>query len=188
MSRGAIEDVEHTVTIRPHHRLARTPADLDIAQHRHLRRIPIELIVRRELVVPLELSCIGIQRDHRRAIQVVAHAIVTVVVGTRITRAPHGEVGLRIVRAGHPNRCAAVQIRIVGLAVLAEPRLISRLTRTRYRVEAPHFVTRVDIVGRKETSHTMLAAGDTGDHFVLHDDRRDRHRILLLVIGDRCIP
>ena len=61
----AIEHVHQAVAIRPQHHLARLPAERDVGEHRHLRRVVVELVVRRELVMPLQLARIGVERDAR---------------------------------------------------------------------------------------------------------------------------
>jgi hypothetical protein len=43
-------------------------------EHRHLRGVVVELVVRRELVVPLQLAGVGVERDDAVAIEVVAEA------------------------------------------------------------------------------------------------------------------
>ena len=51
--------------------LARLPAPHAIDQHHVLARIPVVAVVRRELVVPLALAGVGIERDDRVAEQIV---------------------------------------------------------------------------------------------------------------------
>ena len=107
--------------------LARAALELDIGQHRNLRGVPIEFVVRRELVVPLQLAGIGVERDHRGTVQVVAQARIAVPIRTGIPGSPEGQIGFRIVGTGHPDGRAAVHPGIVGFAVLAEPGLIAGL-------------------------------------------------------------
>ena len=78
-----------------------------IAEHRHLGRVPVVDVVRRELVMPAQPARVGFERDERRGVEIVAFARVAVVVGSRISRAEEDEVLLRIVGAGDPNRAAA---------------------------------------------------------------------------------
>ena len=42
----AIEHVDEPVAIRPQHHLARPPLPVDVGEHRHLHRVPVELVVR----------------------------------------------------------------------------------------------------------------------------------------------
>ena len=62
----AIDRVEEPVAVGEHHDLARLPVDGELSKHGHLRRIPVVDVVRRELVVPLQLAGVGIERDDRR--------------------------------------------------------------------------------------------------------------------------
>jgi hypothetical protein len=48
----AIDGVEEAVAVGEHHDLARLAVDRQLAEHRHLRRIPVVHVVRRELIVP----------------------------------------------------------------------------------------------------------------------------------------
>ena len=91
----------------------------------HLHGIVIELVVRRELVIPFQLAGVGVQRDHRTAVEIVAHADIAVLIRARVADAPIGEVERRIVGARHPYRCAA------GLPGIARPGFVTRLRRGR---------------------------------------------------------
>ena len=71
-------DVEEPVAIGLQQQLARPSLPLRIHQHRRLRGVPVPQIVRRELVVPLQLAGLGIQRQDAVGIQIVARAIVAV--------------------------------------------------------------------------------------------------------------
>ena len=64
-------------------------------------------VVRRELVVPLQLASVRVERDDGGSEEVVAFAVGTVVVGAGIAGAEEHEVLLGIVGAGDPNRSAA---------------------------------------------------------------------------------
>ena len=59
----AIERVVEAVAVGEHHDLARLSADGEIGEDRHLGRVPVVHVVRRELVVPLELAGVGVERD-----------------------------------------------------------------------------------------------------------------------------
>ena len=70
----AIEHVEEAVAVRPQHRFARPALPPDIGQDGNLRGVLIELVVRRELVMPLQLAGVRVERDHRGGVEVVARA------------------------------------------------------------------------------------------------------------------
>jgi len=65
-------------------------------------------LVRRELVVPLQLAGTRIEGYDGMSVEVVAFAFITVVVGTRISSGPIQEPRFGIVRAGEPRRATAV--------------------------------------------------------------------------------
>ena len=121
----AIEHVHHAVAVGPEHHLARLALPLDVGEHRHLRGVVVELVVRRELVVPLQLAGVDVERDDAVAIEVVAPARAAVPVGRRIAGAEEHEIRLRIVGARVPHADAA------GLPRVAGPRLVARLALAR---------------------------------------------------------
>ena len=163
----------HSITLRG------LPCQSMSASTGNLRRVPVELVVRRELIVPLQLARIGIERDHRAAVQVVARPSGAVPVRSGIAGAPVGEVRLGIVRTGHPDRRAAVHPRV------AAPRFVARLAWPGHGVEAPHFFAGLHVPRGDEAADAELTAGGSGDHFVLHDERRHGERVAVLRIAGR---
>ena len=117
----------HSITLRG------LPLPLDVGQHRHLRRVVVDFVVRRELVVPLQLAGVGVERDDAVAVQVVAETLAAVPVGRGIAGAEVDEVRLGVVRAAVPDAGAA------GLPRVARPRLVAGLALAGDRVEAPDF-------------------------------------------------
>src|SRR5262249_50778140 len=152
------------------------------------RRIPVEFVVRRELVMPFELAGVGIDRDDGGAVEIVSNAVVAVVVGTGVAGAPHREVRLGIIGTGNPDGGSAMQVRVVGFTVFAEPCLVAGLAGSGNRVKAPDLLTRVHVERSEKAADTVFAAGDAGDHLILDGERRYRHRVLLLVVGDLNVP
>ena len=121
---GAIQRVHDAVAIGPQHHLARTALPLDIGQHRNLRGVPVHVVVRRELVIPLELSRVRVERHHRAGVQIVARAPVRIMRLARIPDPPERQVRVRIVGAHVPHRAAA------GLpAIVRRPGFVPRLAR-----------------------------------------------------------
>src|SRR5262249_20071929 len=108
---------------------------------------PIEFIVWRELVVPLQLSRVGVHGNHRRAVKIVSRAIIPVIIRTRISGAPHCEVRLRIIGPGNPNGGSTVDVGIIRFAVFTEPSFVTSLSGTGDRVETPDFFAGVDVKG-----------------------------------------
>ena len=68
----AIEHVEEAVAIAEQHRLARRALPLMSASTGTCDGVVVELVVRRELEVPLQLAGVRVERDDRVAVQVVA--------------------------------------------------------------------------------------------------------------------
>src|SRR4029434_2842506 len=124
---------------------------------RNLSRIPIELVMWRELVVPPQFSRVGIQRNHRRAVQVVAHPVIAVVVRSWIPGAPISQIRLRIIGSRRPNWRTAVQPGIVRLPVLTLPRLATGFARARHGIKTPDFLAGVHVEGGHKATNTVLA-------------------------------
>src|SRR2546429_5684758 len=102
--------------------------------------------------MPFELAGIGIDGDDGGAVEVVSNAVVAVIVGTGVAGAPHGEVRLGIIGTGNPDWGSAVQVSVVGFAVLADPGFIPGLAGSRNRVEAPDLLASVHVVGSEEAA------------------------------------
>ncbi len=85
------------------HRLAGPSLPDDIGQHGYLRGVVVQLIVRRELVVPFELARVGIECDHAVAVEVVAEARAPIPVRRGIARAEIDQVGRGIIGAVIPD-------------------------------------------------------------------------------------
>src|SRR5438874_373833 len=49
-----IDHIKHSAAVRPQHDLAGAALPIDVGEDWNLGRIPIELVMRRELVIPLE--------------------------------------------------------------------------------------------------------------------------------------
>ena len=175
----AIDRVEEAVAVGEHHDLARLSADRQLAEHRHLRRIPVVHVVRRELVVPAPLAGVGVERDERRGVEVVALARAAVVIGTGIAGAEEDQVLLGIVGPGDPDRSAAAQ---VGVALRPRPR--AGIAGPRDRVEAPGALAGVHVVCVDEPADAVLGAGDADNDLILDDERRDGGGIAQLVVRE----
>ena len=63
-------------------------------------------IVRRELVVPFQLTGISIDRDERSRIEIVAKTVGAVIVRIGVTGAPIHQVEIWVVAASHPRPTA----------------------------------------------------------------------------------
>ena len=84
-----------------------------------------------------------------------------------------------IVVAGDPHRAAA------GLPLVAlRPRLAAGLAGRGHRVRPPHLLAGVGIERRDEAANAELAAGRADHHLAVGDQRRERHVVAGLVVGD----
>src|SRR5439155_26477043 len=118
-------------------------------------------VVRRELVVPLQLARIGVERDNGVRVEIVAgipRAAIPPRVG--IAGSPEGQVRLRIIRAGHPDGCASVLPRIAG------PRVMTWLSRLRNGLEPPPLASGAHIVRGQPAVHAVLVGRWTQYHVV----------------------
>ena len=179
---GAIQHIEESIAIGLQHQLARAALPIRIDQHGHFLCIPVVNVVRRELVIPLELTGLCFQRQDRIAIQVVAFAIIAIVVGAGVAGSPVHKVKLRIVSAGHPRRARAM------LGVLALPCFRSRLARLGHRPESPHFLTGGLIVGTHKSTSAFIAARQARDDQVADHQRGRRPVIVLVPVRHLCFP
>src|SRR5215510_613629 len=109
--------------------------------------------MRRELIMPTELTGVGVKRDDRRGVEVVAFAFRTVVIGSGVTGAPVHQVEFRIVGARHPDRAAAMLPRF---RIGATPRAVTRILGAGSRIEAPDLLSALHIVGIDETADAVL--------------------------------
>ena len=104
-----IECVKEPVAVRNHDDFAKLATDGQIGLHRDVRRVPIVDIVRRELVVPLQLAGIGVKSHERTRVEIVSFAIVAIVVGIGIAGAVVNKVERRIVAPRHPGGSTAAR-------------------------------------------------------------------------------
>ena len=140
-------------------------------------------VVRGELVMPPELPGVAVDRDDRGGIEVVALPIVTEIAGRRIADAPVNQIRLGIETAGHPRGAAAAR-----QLFLPGPRLAARLALARDRVEAPHALAGLGIVGVDEPARRDIAARITHNHLVFDHKRRGDDSVAHLVVVDHGVP
>src|SRR5580765_2199456 len=100
--------------------------------------------MRSELEIPLEFSCVTIQRDQRIGVKIVARARVTIPVRAGIAGSPEDRVLVGVVSAGHPSSGGAV------LRSVARPGFDAWLAGSRYGPESPRPLTGLRIVSVDE--------------------------------------
>src|SRR5207244_6749504 len=125
-----------------------------------LSRIPIVNIVRRELVVPLQFSGGGIERQDAIGEQIVAAALAIIGIRPRITRGPVERIGLGIIGTGLPGRAPASGY------CCSLPRLEAWIAFGRNGPVAPDAFAGVGFVSRKETADAPVAARYAGNPHV----------------------
>ena len=179
----AIQHVEEPVAIPPQHRLARLPLPGDVGEYRHLYGVPVELVVRRELVVPFELPCVGVEGNDRVGVEIVARVSrASGPAGIRVAGAPERQVRCRIVGAGHPDRRAAVLPRV------ARPRIVAGLAGLRDGIEFPDLLSGADVERGDPAIDAVFVRRRPEDDFVLDDERRDIELKALLPVDERPVP
>src|SRR5262249_55052758 len=139
---------------------------LPIQKNGDLGGVPVMGIVRRELIMPFQLSSICVKSNNRARVKIVTSAKVTVVVRPGIARSPIHQVQLWIVRAGVPRGRAA------GLPRISRPSSEVRLARLRDCVEAPHALPSGRIIRVEKAGNTTLSSGHADYHFVLYSQGR----------------
>src|SRR5262249_38822408 len=140
----------------------------------------IERVVRRVLVVPLDLAGVGVERDRAVGIEVVAGTILGVPIRTRVADAPDDRVGRRIVGAGDPGRTAAVG----GRPVVILPGIAAGLALQRDRVGAPDLLHRREVGGGEPAANAVFGAGRAGNRHALHDQWRAGDDLALVGVGN----
>src|ERR1044071_229330 len=142
-SGSAIKHIVEAVAAGDHYQLAAAGID----QHRHVGRIPVVDIVRSELEMPAELAGIGIQSDQRAGGEIVTLAAIAIVVGAGIAGAPVDQIESRVVGAGDPSG------RATGFPAIALPGVMTGLTGTGHRPEAPEAAAGLRVVSVQETAN-----------------------------------
>ena len=84
----AVEHVEEAVAVGDHDHFPRAALPVDVRLHRHVVRVPVVGVVRRELIVPAQPAGVGVERDEGIRVEVVSQPVVAVVVGVRVAGAP----------------------------------------------------------------------------------------------------
>src|ERR1700690_3269863 len=111
--------------------------------------------------MPLQSAGIGIERDDRIRIKIVALTLGVVEVRSGIADPPIGKVEIRIVGTGDPYRRAAV-----GPGI-STPGLVSRLPGSRNRIKFPSFLACFRFVCGDKAANTILPASHPNQHLVL---------------------
>ena len=133
------------------------------------------------LVVSLQFAGVGVERDDRVRVEVVAR---TGVADPRagVAGAPVGQVQVGVERARHPHR------RPAGAPGIAWPGVVPRLAGTRDGVGLPDLGPGVGVERRDEAADAPFAARDTHHHLAVDDQRGHRHVVAGAVVLHRLFP
>src|SRR5215469_9233735 len=87
--------------------------------------------MRRELKMPFDFAGVGVQPEHRVAVQVRSATCISIIIGPRIPYTPVSKIQVGIIRAGEPNRRASV------FPGFAPPGVVTSFTWSWDGIEAP---------------------------------------------------
>ena len=133
--------------------------------------------------MPHQFPGVGVQRDYRVRVQIVAGAIVPVPARVGIARPPERQVCLGIVRSGHPDRAAAV------LPRFSCPGFDDGFVRRHRRgVEAPALFAGLNVVGAHPAVRAFLIGGRPENDFVFDDKWSDVQLIALMPVDELPVP
>src|SRR5262245_49170578 len=145
---------------------------IDLAVDDDLRAggVVVAVVVGGVLEEPLHLAGRRVESDRAVGEQVVARPVRGIVARRRVASAPIGEVGLRIVGAGHVERAAA------GLpgVLLVLPGLAAGLAGGGDDEGLPLLLAGLGIEAGKPVAHAIVAAGGADHDCVLERERRGR--------------
>ena len=150
-----------------------------------LRGRVVPVLLRRRLVMPLQVPVVRVERKDGRQVEVVAAARRADRARPRrtVARADVQRVELRVVSHRVPHRAAATTEppfagpRLGGSLHLGAFEAVFRVARN--RVETPGQLAGVGVVSGKVTAHAILGAAIADQHLALHDARRARDRVRL---------
>src|SRR2546425_4604328 len=160
--------------------LARLAVDHGIEEHDRAGRVVVPDVVVDLLEVPDVLAGLRLQRDHRRAVQVVALAHRAVVIRPAVAGCEVEEAELRIERGRVPDGGAAAH-RMVGAG---RPGLAATLPRPGQRVPAPLDLAGPGVQRGDAPTHAELAARDAAVHEAVVVERRAGDGVAVLPLLD----
>ena len=153
-----------------------------INEDRRRDLVPVPRIVGMVLVIALDRAGRGVERQHRRGIEIVARPLVAHP-RPAITGAPIGEIGRGIVIALDPHRPAA------GLPLVAFwPSVAARLAGLRHGVSLPQRLSAFGVEGGDKSANPEFATRAADHHLAVGDEGRQRHVVAVSVILDFVFP
>ena len=182
---GTIIDEDVSALVGVHHELLAAAVEHDEFAH---GRVEVPGIVRQLLMVEFELAGIGIERDDRGRVEIVARprsALLPVrarpvVERRRVGGAPPYRIGFRVIGSGHPAAAAAGP---PGVATPGRHGLFG----TGDREELPLLLSGLAVDAEDRSATGPFAALGANDHLVLDHQRRaseaDRHLLGIQQLG-----
>ena len=154
--------------------------DLDVEDQRRRRAVVVPDVVVNHLVVPAVLALVEADRDHRGREQVQPRSAAGPRVGVRGREVDEAELGIE--RRSAPNGGAT------GLPLAEAPGGAAELAGGRARVEAPHALAGLRVVGGDVAAGAELAARHPDDHLAFGVQRGSGLRVALLPEDVRDLP
>src|SRR5262249_26856057 len=141
-----IDRIEMSVTVCMEQGLSFLALQIEIDEHHFVNAIVVPNIMRRELVVPSQPACIGLECYHAIGVEVVALTRITIVIRVWIADPPIDNIQLGIVGAIHPGTSPTALVRV------STPGFHILLVLPRNRIKAPESSAVLGIVSIYETS------------------------------------
>src|SRR5262249_32972964 len=151
----AVERVVVAVAREVGYDLALLTIDVDVIEHFRARRVEIPMLVRGLLEVPGDLAGVGVERDGRGRVEIVARPELRIKAREGIAGPVEEEIGGRVVGRRLPHAAAA---HAPGIVIIL-PGLRAGLARGRNREGAPRELAVVHVPGADPASGAELAAG-----------------------------
>src|SRR5262249_52223856 len=129
-------------------------------------------VVRRELKIPLDYSCRGVNRQQRTGVKIVAGPRVSIPIRPRIASAPVKQIQFWVIRTCEPRRACAC------LPTVAAPGFAPRFFRPGNRPATPGKFSGLRVISVEESANARFASADANDDLSINRQRR----------GGECIP
>src|SRR5580658_3610356 len=154
----SIETIKKTVPIGLKQGRLGGAVPRNVREDQLLGGIPIVVVSGRELVVPPQLSCASINRDHGGGIQAPRRTTHRVIHGGWVSCTPIDETERGIVRARGPRRSSPV------FPGVSNPSLIAWFSGARNSVKPPSHRAVFRLVCRNQTSYSEVTSTDSHDN------------------------
>src|SRR5229473_577158 len=173
----AIQNPEVSIAAGMCSRLDRLSVDLGVDQQGGRHFVPVKRIVRRVLMIALQLAGLDVERQRRVRVQVVAGTIVSNP-RRRISSAPVSDVQCGIEDPGDPDGATSALVRI------ALPGVPAWLMRCGHRVGAPESLAALGVEGAQRAPDAKFPTGVADEDLASRSQRRQRCVAAGLVVID----